>query len=157
MGSDESTVPDTVARLARYDKSSGNRHDDDNHDGGQDSGRRANASGTLGEIVQAHAGTIDRRRLWNVTVNRRSFPDNSGHHYRTMRAATSPLRPRGSGRNDADYHRRTTPDLLPGNGGTGRGPTGTRTERSAMTTAPPSVKQPHHYLLRTPSPSTKRR
>jgi len=58
MGSDEFTVPDTVARLARYDKSSGNRHDDDSHDGGQDSGRRANASGTLGEIAQAPGPSI---------------------------------------------------------------------------------------------------
>jgi len=71
----------------------------------------------------------------DVTVNRRSFPANSGHHHRTKRAATSPLRPRGSGRNDAGYHRRTTPDLLPGNGGTGRGPTGTRAKRSAPTMA----------------------
>jgi len=45
---DESTVPDNVVQLARYAKSSGNLHDDDSHDGGQDSDRHADASGTLG-------------------------------------------------------------------------------------------------------------
>jgi len=64
MGSGRANRPGQCRPHARYAKSSGNRHDDVSHDGGQDNGRRANGSGTLGGIVQARAGTIDRRRLW---------------------------------------------------------------------------------------------
>jgi len=63
MDRDESTVPDNVVQLARYAKSSGNLHDDDSHDGGQDSNRHADASGTLGGVVPLHTGTVDRQQL----------------------------------------------------------------------------------------------
>jgi len=153
MDRDESTVPDNVVQLARYAKSSGNLHDDDNHDGGQDSNRHADASGTLGGVVPLHTGTVDRRQLWNVTVDRRGRSLEIAVTTIGLRGPLrTPLRLRGSGRNDpiivAGLHQDCYPATEgPGLDLRGRGPS-----------APLRLRRPRYpALLCTDfSPSTKR-